>query len=378
MEETPQKVATYVVQEGDTFFKIALMFDISILNLKKQNPGIRELKPNMVLNVTQKHEDIKVHPIDSQLFDKVPPITGTLVLEETKIKFYPREKSVQNCKVTKMDVLEIDLLGFLDSNLTPHPCEFFDDVDEVLPDDCLALLHVSYLAISSDPTSIEIVTFTGLLQELRAFKIAMELKAAKYQNRSHYSRPMLSTFIKPAPKKKKVSHFSLEVFDTIDPSAIITPDQINDVRESLPSRLRKSKWTLLYTLNKDGSSFTQFSKKTKGKENCIILIKTDGGDAIGAYSPAGFGGDREYYSNGESFVFTFFPAYASYKWSKTTQYFISASSEEIAVGGGGGAAIWLDDQFLNGFSEKCNAFNSPPLASSVDFKVIELEIWYVR
>ena len=374
-QQTETQPTTYTVQADDTFFKIALKFDISILNLKKQNPGISTLKPGLVLNVTQKHEKLRVFPIDSQIFDRIPPIDGVLILQDSQILFQPRPTKHNK----KPKDITIDLLGFIDSNLTPHPCEFFDEVDEILPDDCLALLHVSYLSIPDDPTSIELIQFAGMLQELRNFKIAMELKAARFQNRNNYVRPLLSTFIKPAKEpKRRISTFTLETLEGTDPSSIVTPEQIQCIRDSLPSRLRHCKWSLLYDLSKDGSSFTSFSTKVKGKEHCILLLKTQDGDIFGAFSAAGFSPDKSYYANGETYVFTFFPSFAAYKWSKTTTYFVTVSPEELSVGGAGGAAIWIDDKFLNGFSEKCNAFNSPPLASDADFTLVRLEVWYIR
>ena len=369
---------TYVVEDGDTLFKVALKFDISILSIKLDNPGVSVLKPGQVLNITIQEEDQTVHPIISQIYGEKLAIDGTLFLENSSVVFKPA-RTKEN-KHHRKDTV-IDLLGYVDSNLVPHPIELFDDIDEMLPDDCLALLQLTYLSIPDDPTSVEVIQFAGYLQELRNFKKAMEVKAGKFQKKNNYTRPLLSTFIKPAEKsqsKRRISTFSLETIDGPDPSTILTIEQIQSIRDSLPLRFRRSKWEKLFDINKDGTSFTTFSSRMKGHEHCILIIKTKDGDIFGAFSAAGFTPDKSFYANGETYVFTFFPQFAKYKWSKTTQYFVITTPEELSIGGGGGAAIWLDDRFLNGFSEKCDAFCSPPLASNIDFSVAGLEVFFIR
>lgn len=361
---------TYTIQEGDTLATIAAKLDISLLHLKEQNPKVRKAKPGIVINCKRSRRIPNLHPIDSQIFSKVPPIDGDLLLDDTVIRFKPRKRHSKP--------ITIDLMGFIDATITPHPIDFYDDVDELLPDDFLALLCVNYLTNPSDPSSIELMQFAGLHQELQDYKIVLEQKAAAIQKRANFTRPLMSNYIKPEPvKEKKVSDFSLEFEGMADPSEILLPNQMSQLKGQLPKRLRIYDWHLIYRLSTDGSSYNEFLAKTSGKESCIVLIKLDSKAVIGCYSASGFDKKKSYYSNGETFVFSFYPAFMLYKWSKTVKYFINVDKTCMSIGGGGSAAIYVDDRMLRGFSEKCDAFNNPPLAPTVDFKILNIEVWHI-
>jgi len=51
----------------------------------------------------------------------------------------------------------------------------------------------------------------------------------------------------------------------------------------LPSLVRMREWTLLYTIAKDGISFTTFYANVKDRDNTVILIKDTKGKVFGAY-----------------------------------------------------------------------------------------------
>jgi hypothetical protein len=107
-----------------------------------------------------------------------------------------------------------------------------------------------------------------------------------------------------------------------------------------------------------------------------MLVRTRDGDRFGAFANDGFAGaGAERAPNAEAFVFAFAPALAAYRWARSGAFVLAVSAEEITVSGAGAAAIWIDDQRLNGFSERCEAFDSPPLASKPQFQVAELEFW---
>jgi hypothetical protein len=47
----------------------------------------------------------------------------------------------------------------------------------------------------------------------------------------------------------------------------------------------------------------------------------------------------------------------------------------MMMGSGKGAALWIDDRMLNGRSEACETFDSPPLANKPAFQIQEIELW---
>jgi hypothetical protein len=106
-----------------------------------------------------------------------------------------------------------------------------------------------------------------------------------------------------------------------------------------------------------------------------MVIKTRAHDCFGTFANDGFAAARG--MNAEAFVFTFTPQFAAYRWVRRGWVVLAVSNEEISISGSGAAAIWIDDRLLNGFSEKCDGFESPPLASKPQFQVEELEFWRV-
>ena len=63
-----------------------------------------------------------------------------------------------------------------------------------------------------------------------------------------------------------------------------------------------------------------------------------------------------------------------YTWSSSNAFFCFTDGETIVVGGGGHYALTIDRDFLRGSSECCPTFNSPPLASSQDFLLRNLQV----
>eukprot|EP01138_Halocafeteria_seosinensis_P014667 gb/GECG01014972.1/.p1 GENE.gb/GECG01014972.1/~~gb/GECG01014972.1/.p1 ORF type:complete len:194 (+),score=27.80 gb/GECG01014972.1/:1-582(+) len=64
-----------------------------------------------------------------------------------------------------------------------------------------------------------------------------------------------------------------------------------------------------------------------------------------------------------------------YKWSGGHSYFQFSPGTAIAMGGGGGFAWYLDQDLLHGTSGTSQTFANPCLATSKDFKCVDMEIW---
>jgi len=365
-----EEIDIHVAQEGETLPVIAAKYGLSILWLTQNNPRLAEIRTGDRINVAKPYlSNEPLSPIDSQIFDRIVPVDGFLTLNDHYIVFESNEDE---------DSMRINLHGYFDSELVLHPCES-NECDNSLKDDSLALITVHYLDIPDDPTSIEIITFTGKLKELRRFREKLENIAHVYQTDIGYTIPDLMTYIQSTRRSKQQAHFKVSKLDMCgESSKLLSTKEINLIRESFSARYRSCKWHLCFRLSRDGSSYTQFTHQVKGRDSSVMIIKTHKGDIIGAFSASGFNPETCSVFSGETFVFTFYPSYSAFKWAKTTQFYISITSDELMIGGGGGAAIWLDGQFLSSFSEKCNAFNSPPLASSVQFNVVEMEIWEIK
>ena len=74
-------------------------------------------------------------------------------------------------------------------------------------------------------------------------------------------------------------------------------------------------------------------------------------------------------------VFRLKPDFHAYRWSEANVYFAHGKADSISIGGGGHFALWLGDSLTHGSSNTCETFQSPCLASSVNFAVQKLEVW---
>lgn len=362
----------YIVQEGDTLDSICKTYGVSLFALKNENnlELTDELIPDLILKLPERDDPaVDPRPIDSQIFDAQHPIDGTLNLNSRQVSFTPLSSTEKP--------ITIDILCFVHSEVKPHPCEICID-DEIIDSNSLALISIYYLDSTSYIKNLHCIVFTGKLQELNSFQRKLQCRVTNIQNERNFHPPPFSYFGRVRNPNSSTPSFRLEP-DVIlhGDSRIFSQDDLRKIRKSFPSRYTENQWWLAFSIARDGVNFTSFESNVRRADICLLALKTSVGDRFGAFVSHGFKGSRQYFTSGESFLFTFVPEYTTYKWARTGPFFVASSPTEIAIGGGSGAAIWLDGKFLNGFSEGCQPFNSLPLASSVQFKIDDLEVWEI-
>ena len=87
---------------------------------------------------------------------------------------------------------------------------------------------------------------------------------------------------------------------------------------------------------------------------------------------------KGWFGNGETFCFTFEPAFRVFRWTGANENFANVDpSRGIGFGSGGdGFALWFDPSFENASTAKCKTFgNEQLLAASGDFGCITVEVW---
>ncbi|KAF8567070.1 hypothetical protein P879_06359 [Paragonimus westermani] len=69
-------------------------------------------------------------------------------------------------------------------------------------------------------------------------------------------------------------------------------------------------------------------------------------------------------------------SFEKYAWSGKNDFFISGDHESLSIGcSQGHSALCLDDMLLHGRTESCETFDNPPLCSTCDFTISNLEVW---
>jgi len=106
-------------------------------------------------------------------------------------------------------------------------------------------------------------------------------------------------------------------------------------------------------------------------------VKDSDGWVFACFSPDKWKKCDSYYGNGEVFLLTLHPHFATYKWAGADDHFLLSTDTFLAVGGGNNFAFWLDSFFHTGTSQPCATFGSPSLIKSPSgqFSCSGLEAW---
>lgn len=177
----------------------------------------------------------------------------------------------------------------------------------------------------------------------------------------------------------KKSKFTMNGYSTI-----VSMPEIDHIRLFLPRRFRFLPWNLLYSAREDGVSLSTFYQKAEKKYPCLLIVLGDDGSRVGAFLPEGITIRGGYYGTGETFVFHFNPYFAGFRWSQRNDLFLSSSRKDIIIGGrtlnafDKGSAIYINDNFMNCFSQDCETFNSPHLGAGEAFNIIAVELWHLH
>ncbi|OHS99747.1 LysM domain containing protein [Tritrichomonas foetus] len=372
----------YIVNENETLDDIAMKLNLSPSRLQIINalypPSV---KPGDILKTEDPLEMTKCqHQIFVILSSNNIELPGIITFYPDSFVYEQRQLSLDYKKV----VLSINIISVISCNIVPHPklpYELSESPSEA------AILILCYLADPIDSNSVEAISFVATRAELNVLKYHILHRSSSKQKAIHFSKTPRSVQAAkekelelqeinklPSKLRKSLPNFS-RLFQLYGESKIIDKIDLVELRKALPFRMRSYSWNLIFSLSIDGSSFNGIFNATKYVRSCLMIIKTEKNEKLGAFLPNGLKYSSRAYGTGEMFVFTFNPTMTIYKWSQKNTSFISATMSEIMIGGGGGSAIWLDDRLLKGISEKCPTFDSPPLVSGSKFVIEEIEIW---
>ncbi|KAJ8603345.1 hypothetical protein CTAYLR_004260 [Chrysophaeum taylorii] len=212
--------------------------------------------------------------------------------------------------------------------------------------------------------------------------------------------------------------------DLLGNSAILTPDLLSALEGTLPRALRGYNWKLAYSLQDHGANIGTFFARTQHESPTMLVVETGTGEVLGGFASTRWKpSNYEYYGTGECFLFSVASrcddlterfggpsrvpvvrplggqaeidlpttrgsvvdvvkteksdiAVNKYPWSGANGYFMWCTEASIAMGGGGGAwGLYLDDDFSRGTTGRSDTYDNPPLCSTPDFDIVNLECW---
>ncbi|XP_052345777.1 nuclear receptor coactivator 7 isoform X3 [Oncorhynchus keta] len=170
-------------------------------------------------------------------------------------------------------------------------------------------------------------------------------------------------------------------------SQLLNDHHIESLANHMPARTQGYPWNLVYSTAIHGTSLKTLYRQMAHIDSPVLLVIKDMekkvcfplSQVFGAFSSHPFRVSDCCYGTGETFVYSFDPAFKAYRWSGENSYFIRGHMDSLQIGGGGGLfGLWLDADLYHGASYSCHTFNNQPLSTQQDFTVQDLEVWTVQ
>jgi len=163
---------------------------------------------------------------------------------------------------------------------------------------------------------------------------------------------------------------------------ILTQDMIIQIAiKGFPTPINYfSKWKRIYSLSRDGDSFSTMLRHVQNENRTIVVIRSTKGDIFGGFVDSPWECKHDgFYGSAQAFLFKYQNnTISTYKWTGVNRYiqFCDSTSKAIAMGGGGGHfGLCVEDDFRRGSTGRCETFGNDPLMDEEQFNVLELEIW---
>ncbi|CAJ0596204.1 unnamed protein product [Cylicocyclus nassatus] len=152
----------------------------------------------------------------------------------------------------------------------------------------------------------------------------------------------------------------------------------------LPSS-RRNEWTLLFSSELHGSSFSQMSKRINEEGPCLVVVKSQEQRIFGCFASAGFHMGPLYHGDATSFLFEIQPHIRIYSATGHTQNYAYLNCQQVSLpnglGIGGYENIWpffLHEEYGEGITlANISSFEKCHLSGSDHFVIKDVEVWRV-
>lgn len=162
-------------------------------------------------------------------------------------------------------------------------------------------------------------------------------------------------------------------------STICEQEVFERILACTPAYLYWLTWKKLFDLNEDGTSFTTLIDRVGGARETLIIVKTNEGDIIGAFTSVPLKFDGKVGGNSDCFVFSVeFGELQQYKnIDDNHQGYWCIDKENIRFGiDKKQCSLFIGENFSRGTSQSSATFgNHPPLTQSTEFKISAVEVW---
>jgi len=161
------------------------------------------------------------------------------------------------------------------------------------------------------------------------------------------------------------------------PSSVFDETHLRTLIHNLPARAEGSRWSLVYSSERNGFSLRTLYRCMQGVDSPTLLILKDNNHKIfGALLSCAIRQSDHFYGNGESYLFTFYPEFKKYNWTGINSFFVKGNGESLCVGASEGAnGLWFDSDLYHGRTQTCLTFENELLTVTQDFVIDCIETW---
>ncbi|XP_064802028.1 nuclear receptor coactivator 7-like isoform X3 [Oncorhynchus masou masou] len=119
-------------------------------------------------------------------------------------------------------------------------------------------------------------------------------------------------------------------------SQLLNDQHIESLANHIPARTQGYPWNLVYSTAIHGTSLKTLYRQMAHIDSPVLLVIKDMEKKVfGAFSSHPFRVSDCCYGTGETFVYSFDPAFKAYRWSGENSYFIRGHMDSLQIGGGG-------------------------------------------
>jgi hypothetical protein len=181
-------------------------------------------------------------------------------------------------------------------------------------------------------------------------------------------------------------HLSLpeEMGAGLDEHSLITRDLFFLLDCAIEGDFPQKSWKLLYSVERDGKSWTIFQQRLAEAECCVIILKDKEGKIFGGFSPVPFVPNPKFFGDSRAFVFSSSRLYRATRFNENYTYY-NHGQQTLPNGIGFGGQLhyfgwFLSSDFENGQSmaePTSTTYGNPQLSKSNFFKLDGLEVWCI-
>lgn len=156
----------------------------------------------------------------------------------------------------------------------------------------------------------------------------------------------------------------------------------------VPMDCKWNRWNLIFSMNRDGRSWTVLLSKIVMAGSLLIVIRDKKGFSFGAFIADALTLKPSFQASNQCFLFSLSPSMQFYQSSNINSNYVylngNMSTLPNGLGFGGQLeyfGLFLDDKLQSGHSKAhplCSTYSSPCLSSSEYFEIDDIEVWLVK